>query len=261
MTKPLAHYFESIKGATTALKAYSDLAAKRGWDIPDKLRLYRLAKSAFDPKAERREAQAAFKDIYESLRKYWQVFRGASTYWMPAQVWGTLMSKCGPCSMSAAVTLHSDLEKPSGALLLKQHLETMQNIKAGKYYPTMPVAKFSHFFNPTLFPIYDTALVYNTVLTGAFKNDWKSFTDDLWEARLPSLDLVGKSGIWWAFAWIIWGSDMIRRNHPDLMGRFAGWFVRESEGEDSLLKEISSYYATAFEFIAIGAASLEGNGR
>lgn len=55
---------------------------------------------------------------------------------------------------------------------------------------------------------------------------------------------------------------MIRSGYQDLMGDFAAWFIEAvaEEGEDAedFRAELRQSYATAFEFIVIGAAHLEG---
>ena len=132
----------------------------------------------------------------------------------------------------------------------------MENIKQLKRqtYPVMPVAKFSHFFNPKLFPIYDTKYVCGTVLHRAFKEDWNAF---IRRSDLSSLTLSGKEGVQYALWWILWGREMIHHRHPSLMERFAEWLLLKSNDVgDDLREELPTYFATAFEFIAIGAAQL-----
>ena len=41
----------------------------------------------------------------------------------------------------------------------------------------MPVFKLSHFFNPSLFPIYDTDVIWNKVMDKVFRTEWKMFYD------------------------------------------------------------------------------------
>jgi len=251
MAKHLAAYFENTNQAMKELKKYNDVIGRR-WPIGHKLMLYQYAKDAFDPKVKKRNGKVRFATVYENLRRRWQVFRPTTTHWSMEQVYTCLMEKCGSCSRSGGLTLKNNLLEQSGISALSRHLKTMENIKVLKRntYPTMPVAKFSHFFNPMLFPVYDTKYVYRKVLLEVFKKDWDEFNP------LPSLTLPGKEGIYDALWWILWGSEMIHRSHPHLMERFAAWFLKCQDAGDELREEVRTYYATAFEFIAIGAAEL-----
>jgi hypothetical protein len=104
------------------------------------------------------------------------------------------------------------------------HLERLREIKTISWYPTMVVSKFSHFFNPSLFPIYDTEIIYKTVINGTFRDDYKSINP----RTPPLLILDDKDGIWDAYYWVAWGNEVMRRRHAELMDYFAEWFVENT---------------------------------
>jgi hypothetical protein len=64
-------------------------------------------------------------------------------------------------------------------------------------------------------------------------------------------------------AYLLWAGKAIHQSGSDLMAEFASWFV-ETVSDDGIgtdfLQELKRYYATAFEFIAIGSAWLEREG-
>src|SRR5271165_1978487 len=68
----LRDYFEPA-GQQRALEEYGKFARAKGWDIEEKMRLYRASARAFDPT---RPDSEAFDEIYRILCG-WQVFRGA----------------------------------------------------------------------------------------------------------------------------------------------------------------------------------------
>jgi hypothetical protein len=258
MAKSLKAYFENGGRMASALNRYSEVAASLNWTIRDsKLFLYRRAEIAFDPGVEEQTRREAFSDIYKSLRRSWQVFRGASSYWEEDHVYTTLTQRCGPTSRNGGLTLARNLLENPSLSSLGAHLETLAELKVKSDYPIMAVSKFSHFFNPCLFPIYDTAVIYNKVLKNAFREDWNAFKPHV----PPDFTLNGKEGIWDAFYWIVWGNELIRGCDPKLMEHFAEWFIQETKRPDDdvsdMREELKTYYATAFEFISIGACYLK----
>jgi hypothetical protein len=53
---------------------------------------------------------------------------------------------------------------------------------------------------------------------------------------------------------------MIRNSYDGMMDDFADWFIAAAGDGEELRDELKTYYATAFEFIVIGAAHLENSG-
>ena len=55
------------------------------------------------------------------------------------------------------------LNFPKTALSLESRLAKMRRIKPNQDFPVMTVSKFLHFYNPGLFPIYDTEMIWEKV--------------------------------------------------------------------------------------------------
>jgi len=129
-------------------------------------------------------------------------------------------------------------------------LSRLRNIKPNKEYPTMTVMKFLHFFNPRLFPIWDREVVGGRVFR-RFRSDYREF------CKSKNLDPYAK-GAKFIPNYTLWAGDLIRSSGTKFMNSFARWF-RSQVGSHpdtlNVLQDIDKYYATAFEFVAIGAAS------
>jgi hypothetical protein len=115
----------------------------------------------------------------------------------------------------------------------------------------MAVSKFLHFFNPSLFPIFDNTFIFNEVLK-VFSNDFLECGRKTGFGEEPEEeDYYG--------LYLVWASEMISLGGDEFMSDFAEWFTRQVHGKDDsegVLAELPHYYATAFEFVAIGAAKL-----
>lgn len=74
-----------------------------------------------------------------------------------------------------------------------------------------------------------------------------------WHAPRTNLDFY--------LAYLLWASRMMRIAYPNFMEDFADWFIQTAadEGVDAedFRDELRQLFATAFEFIVIGAAHLE----
>jgi hypothetical protein len=114
------------------------------------------------------------------------------------------------------------------------------------------VAKFTHFYNPSLFPIYDISVVWHDALNGVFRNDYRNWckeNDLYWNDQTARFNLN----------YLCFAADMIRQADNSFMQYFSGWFKQQVVGhpdEQGVLHEMNDYYSTAFEFVAIGASHL-----
>ncbi len=154
------------------------------WFQASELDLYDASQSAFDPSSGPNEAMRCFEYIYYELASSrWTVFRPYSptVCWSARQIFDTIKSEFAEVSWRHRVNL-LNFPKSETTLLLQSRLAKMQGIKPNKGFPIMTVSKFLHFYNPSLFPIYDTEVIYNKVLNRSFKSDFRDFCD---RARLP----------------------------------------------------------------------------
>jgi hypothetical protein len=146
-----------------------------------------------------------------------------------------------------------DMHKRSCQAGVVECLRKVHKVKKLKSdYPVMAVSKFLHFFNPGLFVIWDRAIIHGKVYH-AFRDDWDSSYQDI---------LVETDDKWMRFylAYLLWAGKVLRQGASDLMAGFATWFVgavRDDRNADDFRQQLMRYYATAFEFIAIGSTLLE----
>jgi hypothetical protein len=234
-----------------ALQSYGEQARARDWAVAEKLRLYNLAKSAFE-----RGSEAGFAEIHAAMRS-WKAFRGAAdgVYWSPDEAFRGLQ-RCSQVGRASPITLLNLDGSEAFQQDVRMALRSVRGLKALRTanYPWMAASKFLHFFNPALFPIYDTAAVWGTVLDGSFKKYYRAFCR---QRRLAP----GENSEEFNLNYGLLASEILRSTQADeVMEVFAGWFRRETSGApdpNGVLDDLKSYYATAFEFIAIGAAALE----
>ena len=89
-----------------ALASYAREAKSLKWDISDKLKLYNWAKQAFESDLTEEEQMIAFTAIYQELKSYWQVFRGArSEYWSSSEIYKALKQHTTACSRQNELSL------------------------------------------------------------------------------------------------------------------------------------------------------------
>jgi len=237
-----------------ALAGYAKFARERDWGIDNKLELYNWAKVAFDSSLPERNRREAFYIVYDNLKGNRQVFRNARWgYWTGDETFEVLDRECQGCSRQDSLSLLT-LQHPSQESdILLAILNKLRNLKPARGYPWMPVAKFTHFFNPKLFPIYDNEVIWKMVMDGVFRDDYRSW------CHSKNLNPIGP-GERFNLNYMLWAGHIIHQADNGLMGYFREWFKSQVAGRPdshNVLVEIQTYYATVFEFVAIGAANLE----
>ena len=234
------------------LEKYGAFAKHRGWLLTHKLDLYENGNIAFNSSFTEDERKENFEIIYKNLRKYWQVFRAGEVL-SAGKVFDILTKECSGCSRETGLTL-ANLKEGQGCDLLIKCLDKIKDIKKLKFnaVSTTAISKFLHFFNPKLFPIHDRNAIENGVLK-IFNSDWKNFTPTVHSQSLYC-------GIRTYFRYILWANQVIRQNHKNIMSEFVNWFsgeVEQKNNSNEIICNMEEYYATAFEFIAIGASLIE----
>jgi hypothetical protein len=249
-------YFQNPEKTRAALARYAHFASPKGekaWSIAEsKLDLYRRAVIAFDGRSDESTSTSNHETIFEHLRSWYGVGRNG-VLWDAATLLGVLMKECKPCSRTSGVTLTS-LAETSNQRAVVECLESMRGLKElrSRNFPVMAVSKTLHFFNPRLFAIYDNDIVLKKVYR-VFRSDWDSCYDKIGAH-------VKDEWVDFYLAYLLWGGSMIRSAHPTLMEDFADWFIEsvsEERNAADFRDELRVSYATAFEFIIIGAAYLE----
>jgi len=116
----------------------------------------------------------------------------------------------------------------------------------------MAVSKFLHFYNPSLFPIFDTEVIWGRVFH-CFRNEYRSFCSG------AGLDHRA-DGASFLQNYMRWGGFLLSAAGPEYMSHFIDWLREELPPKqfkrlgEPLLERL---YATAFELTAIGAAVAE----
>jgi hypothetical protein len=235
-----------------ALRRYAQFAEESGWSVPHRLEMYNQAKLAFDLTLEEGVRQEAFGYTYESLRAYWQVFRGAATHWSVEAAFEFFATQGEDCGAGSVRSLENVSRSEMKAVVLP-FLEKLGDLKTvpDSSYPTIAVSRFLHFFNPRFFPNFDNTVINQQVLQ-VFGNDFDRYCADTgidkWEHEAA---FYGQ--------YMLWAGRHIQNAEPELFADFETWFKAQVEGEEDpngVLEEIGQCHATVFEFVAIGAAKL-----
>lgn len=215
--------------------------------------MYNWAKVAFESNQPEGKKRSDFRNIYNNLKNYWKVFRNVKgPIWSADQAYEAMTRNCKLSSRQSGLTLMNLQIGTQEAGQVLACLDQLRDLKPQSYYPWVAVAKFTHFYNPMLFPIYDIAIVWKIVLNSVFKEDYRHW--------------CGKHGLYWNdqtvrfnLNYTNFAADLIRESDKSFIPYFVDWFEQQVIGEpddQGILDEIDNYYATAFEFVAIGASYL-----
>jgi hypothetical protein len=207
------------------------------------------------------EAYRCFWRIYDELvsnraPSYWNVCRpsGPAKCWRPQKIFETIKGQFAEYPWDGKINLTSFGEAEAPRLQLR--LETMQDIKRNQGYPIMIVSKFLHFYNPALFPIYDTGVIYNKVLKGYWRSDFRDFCTD---KGLRYGVFMERDTIDFLPAYMLWASSLLSAAHGSFMQVFTDWLAEQPVADLSRRKfDATTLYARAFEYTAVGAAKAEG---
>ncbi|MFO0969805.1 MAG: hypothetical protein U0793_29975 [Gemmataceae bacterium] len=252
----LVDYFQDGRWRP-ALRRYAQYAEQSGWSLAHRFALYGQAKIAFDASTDEESRGQAFEYVYNSLRDYAQVFRGAASRWDAETAFTFFTEHQAECGPQSVRTLES-LSKSETNQILLPFLDKLHDIRiltGSTGYPVAAASRFLHFFNPHLFPIFDDILTNREVLQ-VFGAEFDRYIAD-----------TGAGG--WnddsAFygQYVLWASRHIQLADPELFDDFATWFGVQVEGEEDdngVLAEIKTYHAALFEFVAVGAAKLQLEG-
>jgi hypothetical protein len=221
------------------------------------LRLYDASKIAFNPASKPEDAFRNFEFIYDALRSpVWNVFRRRSSEeaWSARQTFDTIKGEFPDFSWRGPVNL-LNFPKSGTGVRLEARLLKMQGIKPKKDFPLMTVSKFLHFYNPSLFPIYDNWMIWNKVLNGRFKFDYRDFCE---RQNIPKHIANGEDTAEWLRHYMNLASSLLSAAHKDFMGVFVDWLAQQPGVVLTRHKfDAATLYATAFEFTVVGATAAE----
>jgi len=253
----LKSYFSDRDLTVKALDRYQRFAIDRDWRVglPDgKLWLYRRGQMAFDAATSSPVAEAAFREAYETVRS-WPGVQRPNPLAPANEVFNAIRTHGRDLVGHSNINL-ANLRHPSSASHeVIRLLPELRFIKAASYYPWMPVTKMLHFCNPSLFPIWDRAVVWKEVMWegGPFRQEFDSFSRALGinpTTNEPEFVLY----------YTLWAASYIQGADSDFMTWFAEWMDRHYRADllaTQMDQHVNKLYSTAFEFVAIGAAYLE----
>ena len=175
--------------------------------------------------------------------------------WRPEKIFETIKREFSEFSRYGTVNLMNFGESGT-ACRLQSCLLTMSEIKPKKGFPIMTVSKFLHFYNPALFPIYDTKVIYDKVLNGYFKSDFRDFCD---RETLPYRVFMNEDTVDFYPAYMRWASSFLSVAHGSFMQVFTDWLAEQPGADLSRRKfDPTTLDARAFEYTAVGAAKAQG---
>ena len=253
----LTHYFSNRELADKALDRYMRFAVDRRWCVGGpygKSRLYQLGRQAFSQGSSLPVAELAFREAYGIVRSWPGVQRGGTlASW--DDVFKAIRSGCGRLVGQMAGDL-SSLAYPSPSLrAMERFLSALSFIKPTKRYPWMPVSKILHICNPGLFPIWDVDVMWNQVMweRAPFRREYAAFCQSRGFNPTTNEHVFNLN-------YTLWAASYIQDADSDFMTWFGAWLgmnYRSDIAAARLEQAVSTLYATAFEFVAIGAAYLE----
>src|SRR5581483_11600469 len=159
------------------------------------------------------------------------------------QIFETIRSQFADFSWRRPVNLLT-LDGNGELQRIRSGLVAMQNIKPNKGYPVMAVSKFLHFYNPALFPIYDTAVIWIKVFE-TFKQDFRAFCEDV---NIDYESAVKDGTEAFLLYYMQWAHSLLSVAHNRFMPVFVDWLTSQSGTVNSRHFDVTSLYATAFEF-------------
>jgi hypothetical protein len=260
----LADYFADRLQAAKALDAYHRFAlptnGSRSWDIGGhlgKIHLYSLGETAFSPATDRSSAVLAFAEVHGVVRTW--VSRSGGPFAPPEEVFDALCRSSCSLAFAAGVSLANFTWPSPESQAVESLLPCLWLIKRNKTYPITPVAKILHFMNPGLFPIYDDGVIWRMVMSGRapFSNEYRAF------CRSKGFQICENSARF-NLQYTLWAAGYIQGSDSSFMDWFAEWMTsnyREDIERYCIQGSIRRLYATAFEFVAIGATLIEMGGR
>ena len=191
---------------------------------------------------------ADFQKLYQSLRSYWQVFRGSDSHWSDRQTFDVLAAFDSRLARSrlSCIDKH-DLPAIWGII------NSVQDIKVNKTGPSVVAAsKFLHFWNPRLFVIVDDGIVWKWV----FAHKWlreqvertRLETDSLLLGAIQKHDDTA-CDLSTYIAVLTWASRLVQ-NNPSIVSEFDKYIRKRATV--SVSDEVAEYEAVAVEWFCSG---------
>lgn len=187
--------------ATDAMDAGFEFAVRTmNWPVNDRAHMYQMSDLAFGPSPD----FESFSRIYNELVRYWKIGRNGELA-SATEVFRMLVNGCGETSRQSGNTLLN-----VDVVAIRNAVRAMRRVKANGEYPHMPASKFLHFYNPSLFPIYDNAVLWERVLHGVFLPEWKGV------CREYRINVTEQSDRF-LITYFSWAAEVMRSADPEVM--------------------------------------------
>lgn len=250
-------YFANAAEQRRALGRFPSAWDGVDWIGAQVLDHYENSWKAFDPESNVETGLHYFERVYDELKgPHWQVFRSSrpqAARWAPPHVYEAIRREFSAFSWRGSINL---LNFPTSGMAseLETPLARMREIKGNKGYPLMTVSKFLHFYNPGLFPIYDSKVIWERVLAGVFRKEFREFCE---RAGARYKVLASEDTADFLPYYMRWASSLLSAAHRDFMNVFAEWLGQQPGARLAARSfNAATLYATAFEYTVTGAAEL-----
>lgn len=222
-------------------------SGRKAWDIRHHVDCWRRAEKAFG-----RKSFEQFNELYEELRRKWQVFRGTDGRpWSAEETFDHLKALD---ALYGRKRLSECLLDDSGGIW--RLLEATANIKPNKHGPSIvAMSKFLHFWNPRLFVIVDSGVIWGSVLEHWWLWDEVEKVRSEVESRLPGKRTDTSDKVCDALTYLsilLWAAKLVGDN-PQIPSGFAEYVGRYADGHGLSLAE---YEGAAVEWFLLGLVEL-----
>jgi len=231
---------------------YDVYARKKNWNIPNHVRQWNTARRAFEGRSF-----SDFSQLYEELRRRWQIFRGVKARPTAQSVYDTLLG------------LDSDYQSKrlsrlmmSDAVKVWDVVSAVSNVKRRRGGPSVVAAsKFLHFWNPCLFVIVDDAMIWKWVFGHSWLWDCVESKYEEVKRALPSNVLNDhdfNTDLGYYLPILLWASDVVRENSfiAEEFDRYVRGHFENSQPPENLVE----YEAAAIEWFLLGLVELPPKG-
>ncbi len=275
MSRRLVEYFQVPTLYMKAIEVYDKEYIKntrRNWRVDVKCQAYQRLQDAFNENIKLDMRIATISDILQIVIE-----------WMGQKSNPEEIAKYGNPEAILEALLHHGQEFRLGGLTLleieKVHYDNMVNflsvvtiIKRNKKYAHIPISKFLHIVNPSLFSIYDDKHMWHRVMNpkthsqyglGVFHRDYEQFCSCSSLRHIPLSKCMKpvERGCQFNANYTFWAKEHIVQASPSFMPYFGEWF-RKQVGSDSniysLQKQAHQLHGLAFIVVALGASYIEG---
>ncbi len=276
MPTALSKYFQVPSLYEDAINRYQSeyvFNPRRNWGLAGeygKLAAYNLGQQVYDPLTQPPDRVVYLRQIVNIVQS-WNGHLTDSTeiskYGSPEDILAVLVDD-GQRFRLGKVSLQN--LNAASYMELTSYMARAAVIKSHSSYAWIPISKFLHIINPSLFPIYDDRNVWYKLMSppsssrqaGVFSGEYVDFCINR-ESRGISIpytmkpkDMTHRFNVNYTY----WARKHIVEGSPTMMSHFADWFkdlTQHAPDPYDVRSNAHTLYALAFEVIALGAGICE----